>query len=67
MVDSAQSMAAQAYGLSAYPFFVFVGADGKVAGRATGEIAPADLTKILDALRDGKPLPTASGSSSSAT
>ena len=67
MVDSDQSTAAQAYGLSAYPFFVFVGADGKVAGRATGELAPADLTKILDALRDGKPLPTASGANSSAT
>lgn len=67
MVDSQQSTAAQAYGLSAYPFFVFVGADGKVAGRATGELAPADLTKILDALRDGKTLPTASGANSSAT
>jgi thiol-disulfide isomerase/thioredoxin len=67
MADSDQSTAAQAYGLPSYPFFVFVGADGKVAGRATGEIAPADLTKILDALRDGKPLPTASGANSSAT
>jgi thiol-disulfide isomerase/thioredoxin len=67
MADSPQSTAAEAYGLSAYPFFVFVDANGKVAGRATGEIAPADLTKILDALRAGKPLPTASGANSSAT
>jgi cytochrome c biogenesis protein CcmG/thiol:disulfide interchange protein DsbE len=67
MADSTQSTAAEAYGLSAYPFFVFVSADGKVAGRATGEISPDDLTKILDALRAGKALPTASGANSSAT
>jgi thiol-disulfide isomerase/thioredoxin len=67
MADSPESTAAEAYGLSAYPFFVFVDGDGKVAGRATGEIAPDDLTRILDALRDGRPLPTASGANSSAT
>jgi len=67
MADSTRSTAAAAYGLSAYPFFVFVDADGKVAGRATGEVDPSDLTKIFDALRAGKPLPTASGASSSAT
>jgi cytochrome c biogenesis protein CcmG, thiol:disulfide interchange protein DsbE len=67
MADSAQSTAAQAYGLPSYPFFVFVDADGKVAGRATGELSPDDLTEILDALRDGRTLPAASGASSSAT
>jgi thiol-disulfide isomerase/thioredoxin len=67
MADSPQSTAAEAYGISAYPFFVFVDGDGKVAGRATGEISPDDLTQILDALREGEPLPTASGANSSAT
>jgi thiol-disulfide isomerase/thioredoxin len=67
MADSQEATAAEAYGISAYPFFVFVDADGKVAGRATGEISPSDLKQILDALRDGKALPTASGANSSAT
>jgi thiol-disulfide isomerase/thioredoxin len=67
MADSSQSTAAQAYGLPSYPFFVFVDADGKVAGRATGELSPTDLTEILDALRDGRTLPAASGASSSAS
>lgn len=66
MVDSEQQTAAIAYGLPAYPYFVFVDANGNVAGRATGEIAPDSLTKILDALAAGKALPTVSGASSSA-
>lgn len=39
-----------AYGLSAYPFWVFVGADGKVAGRLTGELSIANLQTILASL-----------------
>jgi cytochrome c biogenesis protein CcmG, thiol:disulfide interchange protein DsbE len=66
MVDSLSGTAAQAYGLSSYPYFVFVDAEGKVAGRAVGEIAPSDLQKILNALEAGKPLPKGSGASSSA-
>jgi hypothetical protein len=66
MVDSKQSTAATAYGLPAYPFFVFLDADGKVLARATGEIDPSALTDILDAMRAGTPLPAATGSSSGA-
>ena len=66
MIDSALETAAVAYGLPAYPYFVFVNANGKVAGRATGEIASDDLTTIVRALAAGKSLPTASGASSSA-
>jgi len=57
MVDSTKSTAARAYGLPAYPYFVFVDAAGKVVGRATGEIAPADLTKAFAALAAGKANP----------
>jgi thiol-disulfide isomerase/thioredoxin len=39
-----------AYGLSAYPFWVFVGADGKVTGRLTGEVPIADLETIIASL-----------------
>jgi cytochrome c biogenesis protein CcmG, thiol:disulfide interchange protein DsbE len=68
MVDSPQQTAAIAYGLNAYPYFVFVDAQGKVVGRANGEIAPSDLRKILTALAAGKPLSiSANGASSTAS
>lgn len=41
---------ATAYGLSAFPFWVFVGADGTVTGRLTGELSIADLETIIAAL-----------------
>ena len=67
LVDDRQGTAAAAYGLSAYPFFVFLDGDGKVLGRTTGEIEPDHLEAILDALRDGTELPlSVSGSSSGA-
>jgi thiol-disulfide isomerase/thioredoxin len=37
LVDDKNSTAAQAYGLSAYPMIVYVGADGKVRMRTEGE------------------------------
>ena len=46
MADDADSDAAIAYGLGAYPTFVVVGADGKVKVRSSGEL-PVDK---LDAL-----------------
>jgi thiol-disulfide isomerase/thioredoxin len=68
LVDSTESTAATAYGLPSYPYFVFTDAQGKVVGRATGEIAPSDLQRILKALVAGTPLPTGiAGASSSAT
>jgi cytochrome c biogenesis protein CcmG, thiol:disulfide interchange protein DsbE len=67
MVDSTEQTAAVAYGLSAYPYFVAVDAQGKVVGRATGEIAPADIKKILAALAAGKPLPKLTSGSSTAS
>lgn len=42
---------ADAYGLSAFPYFVFVHADGTVGARATGEMAIADIEAIVDGLR----------------
>ena len=67
MADSKDGTAAQAYGLSAYPYFVLVRADGTVAGRGTGELAPAQIRANVKALKAGKPLPiTSSDQSSSA-
>jgi thiol-disulfide isomerase/thioredoxin len=64
MADSKTTTAAQAYGLSAYPYFVLVNSDGTVAGRGTGELPPAELKANLDALKKGEPLPLESSSQS---
>jgi thiol-disulfide isomerase/thioredoxin len=67
MADSSTYTAAQAFGLPSYPYIVFVDKDGKIAGRTTGEVAPSDLTKMVDALKAGEPIPgVAPGASSSA-
>ena len=54
MVDQSQGdgvagVAAQAYGASGWPYFVIVGADGKVKFRGSGEITIDQLQKIVDA------------------
>jgi thiol-disulfide isomerase/thioredoxin len=68
MADSKTGTAAQAYGLDAYPYFVLVNADGKVAGRATGEVSDADIKANVNALIAGEPLPLLkSGASSSSS
>jgi cytochrome c biogenesis protein CcmG, thiol:disulfide interchange protein DsbE len=54
MADDAKFRAAAAYGLQFYPYFVFVGADGRVVGRATGEIEPAQLKGVLHRLASGQ-------------
>jgi hypothetical protein len=50
IVDPANAVA-DAYGLSAFPFWVFVDADGKVTGRLTGELPINDLETIIAGLR----------------
>jgi cytochrome c biogenesis protein CcmG/thiol:disulfide interchange protein DsbE len=62
MADSTSGTAATAYGLSAFPYFVMVRADGTVAGRGTGELPPAEITANVDALKAGKTLPLTSSS-----
>jgi hypothetical protein len=65
-VDDAEQTAARAYGLTSYPFMVFVDADGQVVGRVSGEVAEDDLEAIFAALAAGETLPlTAGGGSSS--
>jgi thiol-disulfide isomerase/thioredoxin len=54
LADDARYRAADTYGLQSYPYFVFVDAENKVALRATGELDPADLRKVLSALAAGK-------------
>ena len=49
IVDEAGTVA-DAYGLSAFPFWVFVNADGTVAGRLTGELTPQQLDEVVASL-----------------
>jgi cytochrome c biogenesis protein CcmG/thiol:disulfide interchange protein DsbE len=65
MVDSANSTAAVAYGLTGYPYFLLVDAQGKVVARAEGEADDADVIAAVNALKAGKPVDLGSGASSS--
>jgi cytochrome c biogenesis protein CcmG/thiol:disulfide interchange protein DsbE len=67
MADSPEGTAAQAFGINAYPYFVLVDADGKVVGRATGEVTTANIKANIEALKAGKPLPFLSSGASSAS
>lgn len=58
LVDTANQTAAKAYGLTGYPYLVFVNADGTVAGRWSGEMPEADLKAVIEAFKAGTtPLP----------
>ena len=68
LADSPNGTAAQAYGLTGYPYFVMVNADGTVAGRGSGELPEDQLQANIKALKAGDELPiTSSGKSSSAS
>ena len=47
LADSSDYAAATAFGLSEYPYFVLLRADGTVAARTSGEISVDDLGKAL--------------------
>lgn len=48
MADSAKQAAARAYGVGSYPYFVVIGADGKVKVRNAGEITVTALTELVN-------------------
>jgi thiol-disulfide isomerase/thioredoxin len=52
IADTTNSVA-DAYGLTVFPYFVFVGADGTVKARAVGELPIAQLQTFVDALGAG--------------
>jgi thiol-disulfide isomerase/thioredoxin len=61
IADTAKSTAAQAFGLSAYPFLVFVAPDGTVAARVSGEIPEQNLRSIFQAFIAGHAINFTSG------
>jgi thiol-disulfide isomerase/thioredoxin len=54
LADDAKARALVAFGGDSFPFFVVVGANGKVVARASGEIAPADIVRVIKRLLAGK-------------
>ena len=48
LADDAQLTAANTYGVTGFPFFVIVDADGNVAARGSGEIPIEDLDALVD-------------------
>lgn len=53
MLDDKESTAAQGLGVSGFPGFTVVGADGKVVFRTSGEITIAQWESLLEAARTG--------------
>ena len=51
LADDPNYTAAGAYGLSSFPYFVVLDADGNVAARTSGEIEPDELVALLDAAK----------------
>lgn len=50
IVDDSTYSVASAFGLDAFPFWVFVSPDGLVAGRTSGELPPETITEIATTL-----------------
>lgn len=53
LVDDADGSVAQAFGLSAFPFFVAVDAGGEVVARGSGELDVEGLRQLVDRARNG--------------
>jgi thiol-disulfide isomerase/thioredoxin len=51
LADSDDKQAADAFGLSAFPFFVAVDASGKVVARTSGELTTEQFADLLDRAR----------------
>ncbi len=50
MADSQTKVAGDAFGLSGYPFFTLLDANGKVVKRISGEVPMEDLTVLMNAV-----------------
>jgi len=55
VVDDGAGKAAKAYGLSSFPYFVAVDANGKVVKRASGELSEQEFQDLIDNARAATP------------
>jgi hypothetical protein len=53
LVDDADSTTGAAFGLSSYPYFVAIGADGTVVARASGELPTDQIEALMTAAAAG--------------
>jgi thiol-disulfide isomerase/thioredoxin len=53
LLDDAASSLGNTYGLSAFPFWVVVDAEGNVVGRLSGQIGPAQFDELVNIARNG--------------
>lgn len=51
LLDDEAGTAARSYGLSSYPFLVFLDGDGKVVARTSGEVPAGDIAALADTAR----------------
>jgi thiol-disulfide isomerase/thioredoxin len=56
LADDGKLRAFFGYGGQAFPYFVLVGADGKVVARAAGELDPATIAAAISNLAKGEPV-----------
>lgn len=60
IADNEKNDAASAYGVTGFPYFVVVGADGKVITRTSGELTMAQFQQLIDQAKASAPATTGS-------
>jgi thiol-disulfide isomerase/thioredoxin len=53
LVDNADHRSAEVYGLTSFPYFVAIDAEGKVVGRVSAEIGSEGLDRLVEGARTG--------------
>lgn len=56
LVDSLDGTAAEAYGLTGFPYFVVIDADGDLVQRTSGELTTDQFDALVEAARTGQPV-----------
>lgn len=64
LVDDADSRTGSVFGLTSFPYFVVIDAQGKVVERVSGELAGPAFEALLDAARTGTPTTAGGGGAS---